>query len=252
MSILSEMFHDPWLKDHQVVVAGAFAFGGSVLAAGALLMGYLLNATLNRRQLDRVRHQEATALAASLAAEIHNLGRQAEMLDGILAHFAGTITKAESEEGPSLRVSYVGPQQFSKVAEKLGLLGPLLTFNVIHFYFCFLDVFSGFEADSFKEGKFKGDRLTEAIEGMRRGLKIVTGDARDIVPQLLQFAHLQRPPQIPESWTDQLSKEPKYSVPADFDRHIWQQDRLPGKEATGVTPKAEELGKASLPSKPTS
>jgi hypothetical protein len=231
MFSLASLLQDPWLKDHQTLVAAFAALAGSIVAFTGLLTGYLLNAALNRRQQDRIRHQEATALAAILAAEIHNLGQQAKMLFGMFEYVLIKIKSAPKEEikplnkksGPRFSVSHSGPHQFPRSSEKLGLLGPLLAFNVTHFYFLYFDVFNGLDAESSKQHDMNSEAFITLVEGFQRGLQIVSKDAGELVPDLLEFAHSKNPPSYGGKWITKLRDgQDKFSMPPDFDVNAWK------------------------------
>jgi hypothetical protein len=130
-SMLYQLFSDPWVKDHQTLIAAFFGLIGSVIAFTALLVGYLVNASLNRRQLDRNRHQDAVSLAAMLAAEINVLGAYAEAV-------AKTMSHDENIAEDSFVLDLPQAHYFQQIKDRVGLLGPSLAMSVTNFYSLYL------------------------------------------------------------------------------------------------------------------
>lgn len=204
--MLAQYLTDPWLKDHQALVAAVIALAGTFLTVIALLGGYLLNASLNRHQLDRNRHQEAIALAAVLMAEVNAIRHQAGILEqmfGMLLEQAST--KREDEIWDKLAFGYAGPFQFEKVSDKFGLLGPRLAFQVSNFYFMYLDVFGGLK--TIPAENLKNSDIRTLLPTFRRGLKLVAEKGAEIVPELLAFSMSRRRQKGDLSWFIKKAQE---------------------------------------------
>jgi hypothetical protein len=125
--MLYQLLTDTWVKDHQTLIAAILGLIGSLIAFTALLVGYLVNASLNRRQLDRDRHQEAVSLAAMLAAEINVLGAYAEAV-------AKSLSRDENKAEDGFVLDLPQALYFQQIKDKIGLLGPSLAMSVTNFY----------------------------------------------------------------------------------------------------------------------
>jgi hypothetical protein len=123
---------NPWLKDYQTLVAAILGLIGSLVAFSALLTGYLVNARLNRLQIDRNRRTEAASIAAVLGAEVNALGA--------ISRTVASITQGLEKEGESryLDPHLPLPQYFDSMKDKIGLLGPSLSMSVTNFYVLYL------------------------------------------------------------------------------------------------------------------
>jgi hypothetical protein len=211
--MLAQYLTDPWLKDHQALVAAVIALAGTFLTVIALMGGYLLNASLNRRQLDRNRHQEAIALAAVLMAEVNAIRHQAGVLEEMFGMLLEQASKGSKDEiWEKLTIGYAGPFQFEKVSEKFGLLGPRLAFQVSNFYFMYLDVFGGLK--TIPDENVKNSDIRTLLPVFRRGLKLVTEKGAEIVPELLAFSMSRRQREDDLKWFAEKAQENERRVVA--------------------------------------
>ncbi|MEA2760634.1 MAG: hypothetical protein QOH65_3466 [Methylobacteriaceae bacterium] len=194
MSTLAEALNSDWLKDHQTFVASLAALAG-------LVGGWLVTGLINRRHADRIRHQEATSLAAILAAEVHAMRHQARMLVVLmngLEKYTNDRQRSPDSSCDPLTISYARPRVFDKVAEKIGLLGPQLSFKVAGFYFLFFDVLGSLEAIPKEE--LTDFKLLQLIKAYRGGLQQVWERGTQLLPDLIAFAHSEKRPKTTSDW----------------------------------------------------
>src|SRR4051812_34316921 len=167
MSMLTEALRSDWFKDHQTFVA-------SITALVGLAGGWWATSIINRRHADRIRHQEATSLAALLASEVHAMRHQARMLVGIFKQLENEISQSErppDSKWDGLKIGYVRPRIFESVADKLGLLGPRLSFKVSGFYFLFFDVLGSI--DIMPQENLTDRKMLQLTKSLDEGLKQV-------------------------------------------------------------------------------
>jgi hypothetical protein len=200
-----QFLSDPWLKDHQAFAAALVAFAGTFLTVSALIIGYLLNARFNRMQADRIRHQDAVALAAVLISEIQAIGNQSQvlhqMITGLIQHKDENDTGVNASE--KLKISYVPAFQLEKAAERFGLLGPKLTLEVSNFYFLYLDVFGVLKM--VKKMEAHSPAVAAMLPGIRTGMELIDEKASNVVPSLVKFATSKGPLKIDPDWLESFS-----------------------------------------------
>lgn len=117
------------LKDWQ---SGVGAFWGALFGLGAILIGALFNADLNRRRDDRLREQEARALAAALRAEISAAAADIYHAYQICRDSGDTLPPDARDK--EMLLSYLGFPVYDAAATKLGLLDENLAGDVVKFY----------------------------------------------------------------------------------------------------------------------
>jgi hypothetical protein len=171
-----------WVAKYQTLIA-------SVVALCAAVGGAMLNAHFNRRQQDRIRHQDAVALAATLAAEITMLHVMADAMTSQLAIIEDSVRVIEPEEKRqwSTWVHFAHQKPgYEKLSERFGLLGPNLSLKVASFYTMYVD--SADKLAEFKDAELTAkDALTKCVF-LRGLLQRVHETGMQVVEALLKFS----------------------------------------------------------------
>lgn len=126
---------DDWFTNLQNWQSGVGAFWGALFGLGAILIGALFNADLNRKRDDRLREQDTVTLAAALQAEV---GLIIESVRGFDRIFAGVSDNEPFLPGPTRpRSSPSIRSQFHILqanTHRLDLLGAPIVDKVVRFY----------------------------------------------------------------------------------------------------------------------
>lgn len=156
---------DDWFINLQNWQSGIGAYWGALFGLGAILMGALYNAELNRARDDRLHEKEARALVSALQAEI-----MAVVIDITAINTAAVKTyeiKGDVELS-SVESRYVLEHQHFEVYEAnvklIGYLDPELTRKTVRFYRLAMNHFLGcaintVESSASEEGQKYADWL---------------------------------------------------------------------------------------------
>ncbi len=129
---------DDWFTNLQNWQSGVGAFWGALFGLGAILIGALFNADLNRKRDDRLREEETRALAASIHAEliasawiVSHLNNQIEIIRKAYsdapdpAKFQKRVAAAQADlTAPTFDV-------FKANLDRIGLLGAPTATNLV-------------------------------------------------------------------------------------------------------------------------
>ncbi len=178
------LYRDPDLQAWQTGIGAIVGLIGLGLIA-------LLNAELNRRRDDRLRRDEARALAEALAAELESLkntaNRHIEELESLSDEASSAYEQPRVNLLEIMRLAQ--PIVFEGSATKLGLLGPNLAAVVVQTYASFELVNKNIERQLRLYADLKFTRRW--IEVFGREVKVATEWADETISGLHSFASSQ-------------------------------------------------------------